>query len=80
MLSIATDLTLVCRLTLSEKTRTTVKYVWRSSEIAVVPNGEVFIDDTPPLPRRPARRQARTPDPRSRLGAAAEVEPALTIP
>jgi hypothetical protein len=36
MLSIATDLTLVCRLTLSEKTRTTVGYVWRSSEIAVV--------------------------------------------
>ncbi len=36
MLSIATDFTLVCRLTLNEKTRTTVKYVWRSSEIAVV--------------------------------------------
>ncbi len=36
MLSIATDLTLVCHLTLNEKTRTTVKYVWRSSEIAVV--------------------------------------------
>jgi hypothetical protein len=30
------------------------------------PDGEVFIDDTPPPPRRPARRQARAPDPRSR--------------
>ena len=48
------------------------------------PDGEMFINDTPPPPRRPARRQAKTPDPRSRLGAAAEVGPALagagTIP
>ena len=47
-------------------------------------DGEAFIDNTPPLPGRPARRQAKAPDPRSRLGAAAEVGPALagagTIP
>ena len=36
MLIIATDLTLVCRLTLNEKMRTTVNYVWQSSKIAVV--------------------------------------------
>ena len=36
MLRIAIDLMLVCRLTLKEKTRTTVKYVWQLSEIAVV--------------------------------------------
>ncbi len=32
---------------------------------APIPDGEVLIDDTPP-PRRPARRQARAPDPHSR--------------
>ena len=48
------------------------------------PDGAAFIDNTPPLPRRTARRQAEAPDPRSRRGAAAEVGPALagagTIP
>jgi hypothetical protein len=31
-----------------------------------IPDGEMLINDTSPLPRRPARRQARAPDPRSR--------------
>ena len=48
------------------------------------PDGEVFIFRYTSPPRRPARRQARAPDPRSRLGAAAEVGPAFagagTIP
>ena len=35
----------------------------RSREGASIPNGETFIDNTPPpgLPRRPARRQAKVP-------------------
>ena len=50
-----------------------------------IPDGEMFINDTPPpLGAVSARRQAATPDPRSQLGAAAEVGPALagagTIP
>ena len=36
MLSIATGWTLVCRLTLDGKIRTTAKYVWQLSEIVVV--------------------------------------------
>ena len=38
----------------------------------------VIIDNTPLwAPKRPAWRQAKTPDPRSLLGAAAEVGPEL---
>ncbi len=51
---------------------------------AETPDGEVLIDVASPPPRRPARRQARTPDPPSQQGAVAEAGPALagagTIP
>ena len=62
-----------------------VDWVDRSYSGIMGPDGEVFYykRHTSP-PRRPARRQAEAPDPRSRLGAAAEVGPALagagTIP
>ena len=42
----------------------------RNAELESLYRGrEVFIDNTPPPPRHPARRQAKSPDPRSRLGA-----------